>query len=466
MKCSRPSRTKQRFGNFGHRPAYSCAKLFRTISYPRFHIFGLTKLDIHSAKQVGPRHGSLGDFQGLLNAIRSFNGAKVARLLSLDNEAQRLAVRQGSSPNGTLPESALRYIHTRTCGLVHDCKEHWAVVLRSHYLCLAALLSNNHDQAFLHMADYISDMNSIFREENGAWMVPVVTQTAEALRLLANKADEQLLSQRQHQCRKEAAGSWLQKFYSTAKTLKGNQNKSMALLPVVNTMFKLYFKLNTLRNCKPCIQAVEHPNFSFTSFPQSERVTYKYFAGRLAIFQDQLAKAEADLEYAFNHCPADAWHNKRLCLYFLVPVRLLAGSLPSEAHLAAFNLQIYIPFVQAMKSGSTQQLAAALKQHQVELIRKGVYLQLVKLQPIVMRRLLKRSWVINREGNEKGHLLPLGQLQKAIRWQQMDMDEDDVECAVANLIHKKYVKGYISHKNQVLVLSKADPFPAVSAQQI
>ena len=64
----------------------------------------------------------------------------------------------------------------------------------------------------------------------------------------------------------------------------------MALLPVVNTMFKLYFKLNTLRNCKPCIQAVENPNFPFMSFPQSERVTYKYFAGRLAIFQDQLVR--------------------------------------------------------------------------------------------------------------------------------------------------------------------------------
>ena len=61
----------------------------------------------------------------------------------------------------------------------------------------------------------------IFREENGAWLVPVVTQAAEALRLLANRADEQLLSSRQEQRRKETAGSWLQKFYSTAKTVKG-----------------------------------------------------------------------------------------------------------------------------------------------------------------------------------------------------------------------------------------------------
>ena len=70
-------------------------------------------------------------------------------------------------------------------------------------------------------------------------MVPVVTQTAEALRLLANKADEQLLSQRQHQCRKEAAGSWLQKFYSTAKTLKGTLQFPGRTLPALCSHVKL-----------------------------------------------------------------------------------------------------------------------------------------------------------------------------------------------------------------------------------
>ena len=45
--------------------------------------------------------------------------------------------------------------------LVQDCKAHWATILRNHYLCLAALQHNNHDQAFLHMAEYISDMNSV-----------------------------------------------------------------------------------------------------------------------------------------------------------------------------------------------------------------------------------------------------------------------------------------------------------------
>ena len=40
-----------------------------------------------------------------------------------------------------------------------------------------------------------------------------------------------------------------------------------------------------------------------------------------------------------------------------------------------------------------------------------------------------------------------------------DVDIDEVECVVSNLIFRKFVKGYISHKNRVVVLSKADPFP-------
>lgn len=79
----------------------------------------------------------------------------------------------------------------------------------------------------------------------------------------------------------------------------------------------------------------------------------------LAVLQP---KAEADLEYAFNASPANAWHNKRLCLYYLVPVRLLSGSLPTEAHLTTFKLQIYIPFVQVSLVRATNCFACSHQQ--------------------------------------------------------------------------------------------------------
>lgn len=43
--------------------------------------------------------------------------------------------------------------------------------------------------------------------------------------------------------------------------------------------------------------------------------------------------------------------------------------------------------------------------------------------------------------------------------QERQVDVDEIECIVANLIHKKYIKGYISHSQRMLVLSKKDAFP-------
>ena len=41
-------------------------------------------------------------------------------------------------------------------------------------------------------------------------------------------------------------------------------------------------------------------------------------------------------------------------------------------------------------------------------------------------------------------------------------DLDEVECGVSELIHRRMVKGYISHKSRVVVLSKTDAFPKLS----
>ena len=64
---------------------------------------------------------------------------------------------------------------------------------------------------------------------------------------------------------------------------------------------------------------------------------------------------------------------------------------------------------------------------------------------------------------EKRAQLPLALYQAALGAQGEAMDLDEVECVVANMIYRKYVKGYISHKSRVLVVSKSDPFPALTA---
>lgn len=71
----------------------------------------------------------------------------------------------------------------------------------------------------------------------------------------------------------------------------GNKQKKLATLEIIITLFKVYFRLNTLRLCKNLINAVNSRQFlPFEEFPASQRVTYKYYTGRLAIFDENYVR--------------------------------------------------------------------------------------------------------------------------------------------------------------------------------
>ena len=55
-------------------------------------------------------------------------------------------------------------------------------------------------------------------------------------------------------------------------------------------------------------------------------MTYSYYVGRLAVFDDDYKRAEEHLTYAFEHCSRHSPRNKRLALRYLVPVKLILGS--------------------------------------------------------------------------------------------------------------------------------------------
>jgi len=52
----------------------------------------------------------------------------------------------------------------------------------------------------------------------------------------------------------------------------------------------------------------------------------------------------------------------------------------------------------------------------------------------------------------------LPHLQAGLRAAGLDVDADEVECLLANLVFRKMIRGYISHKPPVLVLAKAGAF--------
>ena len=103
---------------------------------------------------------------------------------------------------------------------------------------------------------------------------------------------------------------------------------------------------------------------------------------------------------------------------------------------------------------------------QEHFIKSGTYLLIERLKASVYRTLFLRVHLLQKArfpgDADKPFKLPLALFGAALRAVGVEMDGDEVECVLANLIFRKYVKGYISHKARVLVLSKATPFPKLS----
>ncbi|KAB5553075.1 hypothetical protein DKX38_010386 [Salix brachista] len=165
-----------------------------------------------------------------------------------------------------------------------------------------------------------------------------------------------------------------------------------------------------------------------------------------------------------NFHEASFW---RMILKYLIPVKLSIGILPKDWLLEKYGLVEYNNVIQALKRGDLRLLREALQEHEDRFLRSGVFLVLEKLELQVYQRLLKKIYIIQKQRDpSKAHQMKLEVIVKALKWLEIDMDLDEVECIVAILIYKNLVKGYFAHKSKVVVLSKQDPFPKLNSKPV
>jgi len=133
---------------------------------------------------------------------------------------------------------------------------------------------------------------------------------------------------------------------------------------------------------------------------------------------------------------------------------LLRGRLPTIKLLEKYSLNEFLPLLNGMRTGNLMEFSDGLMKNQDLFIRRGTYLLLEKCKMICYRNLFKRVYKII--GKEQ---IRLEMIARSFKWLGMPIDLDEVECILANLIFKQYIRGYLSHAKRVLVLSKKDPFP-------
>ena len=282
-----------------------------------------------------------------------------------------------------------------------------------------------------------------FRACEGAWAVPALLSLARGVRTVAASADERLPPGTPTELKRLSdAGRQLQACFRGASS-GADRGKRMAMLPLACQLFKVYFKLDTLQTCKNLTRTLEAPNaIPLDSFPVGQLVTYRFYTGRLAVFDENYAKADADLSFAFARCHVASARNKARVLQYLIPVKLLLGQLPRPELLQRYDLPHYGPVAAAVRSGDVRLLDGALAQHAPLFIRAGTFLLLEKLRNGVFRTLLKRIHNVQKlREPAKAFQLPIALFQQALAWCGAEaMDLDECECVLANLIYRKYVK--------------------------
>ncbi len=199
------------------------------------------------------------------------------------------------------------------------------------------LASTYEAQSSLHSA-----INHNLSSTKGNWLIPGIHTVCRNTHRAAALADEYVnrnAGTRNDHKRLQGAVTLLQASYSKTlndrvelrpnEPLSEEGSKKVGVLYIVNQLFSMYFQLNTLRLCKNLLKPVESRSIH-ESGTMGEMVTYRYYVGRLNMFEDQYELAEQNFDYALKHCHKSAVANKKRILNYLIPVKLLRGRLPTN----------------------------------------------------------------------------------------------------------------------------------------
>lgn len=335
-------------------------------------------------------------------------------------------------------------------------------IVEKRFAAGAALAANDWVSCSEHLSECLTSFINVVQSES-SWVLPALHALCTDLRVVAGEGDKQLFREGMKKCMLENSERILKRAFMTTNNDRRTMeegSKRAGTLAIINQLLKVYFSLNNLRLCANLTRTVNAPNFPpFQDYPISDRVTYKFFSGRLHLYDDRVREATVDLTYAFSHMHQDQFDNLRHALLYLIPAQILAGFLPSERMLNKYNMHWYMKIAAAIRTGELQLFDDAVEQYEEFFINRALWLAIEKMRPLVYRSLIRRvGWAIS-DTNEIQNKIPLDKVRIALLLCQKEMDMDEIECVVANLIYCNYIKGYISHKVGYLVLSKKDPFP-------
>lgn len=328
-----------------------------------------------------------------------------------------------------------------------------------------------------------------------AWTIPCLYVTGKYLRTFAIKADDERNSgsltdnkaaanfqddfnpESEQNATLEDCARQLNKIFNICLNDRAplDLSRKWGIYYVTNLLFKTYFKFNSASLSKNVLKALsvgrgDMPDLA--AFPKSQQVTFKYYEGVLCFLEENYVEAEKYLTEAWNNCYKGHMKNKELILTYLIPCHLLTThTLPSQKLLEPYpGLQkLFGPLAQSIKRGKLHAFDLALQDSEDEFVKRRIYLTLERGRDIALRNLLRKVFIAGgfeepKEGDGgkpvRRTRIPIAEFTAAISLgSQETLDDDEVECLLANMIYKGLMKGYIARDRGIVVLSKTGAFP-------
>ncbi|KAH7579063.1 PCI domain profile [Nakaseomyces glabratus] len=222
---------------------------------------------------------------------------------------------------------------------------------------------------------------------------------------------------------------------------------------------------------------------------RSQKIIFNYFIGEYyGCYLFQFNKAQEHLQVCVSEFPvkytSSKWFKRIIHLY--TQFRMLATSnklihveLPRETNEKFANAYDSDLMNKCYKNGDTIVFDELIKEHAAQYLIDGTYSAMLLIKELVFLRLVKVCYKVN----DKKSILPLDLIAAGYRihFRNHDNEEnrvtttnprklqkknedllDELECRIANLIANGRIKGYLSHSQRCMVLSKTEPFPLVS----
>ena len=174
------------------------------------------------------------------------------------------------------------------------------VAVAHRLVALGHLAANSYDDAYKSVHNCYNAIMILLVERIRLHMTPVFVRILNDLREVACIADKAKPERERlsNPCLRDSQNSITRGFTlvkKDRKPLSDPSTRKLTIFAVTNVLFKIYFKLTTLQLCGKLINLVEtHDTMeNLTLFPVSDVVTYKYYVGRLKMFEDQHEEARS-----------------------------------------------------------------------------------------------------------------------------------------------------------------------------